>query len=126
MKSLLHSLVWLLPAEFRADFGAEISEQIDRDYTRAAQRGWLAALGFVLATALDLIGSAVAERIRPVGERGRGGSGTRGGDGIMRDVMRDMYFAGRGLRRAPGFSATAILTLGAAIGSRLGASHFST
>ena len=116
MKSLLHSLVWLLPAEFRADFGAEISEQIDRDYTRAAQRGWLAALGFVLATALDLIGSAVAERIRPAGERGPGGSGTRGGDGIMRDVMRDMYFAGRGLRRAPGFSATAILTLGAAIG----------
>jgi len=35
---------------------------------------------------------------------------------MMRDVMRDLYFAGRALVRAPGFSATAVVTLGTAIG----------
>jgi AraC-like DNA-binding protein len=73
MTSLLTLLVRLFPKPFRDQFAAGMIEQVERDYDRARTRGRLAACWCVLATALDLVRSAVAERWSPtwVGPDGR-------------------------------------------------------
>ncbi|MGH7634728.1 MAG: hypothetical protein ACRENC_13420, partial [Gemmatimonadaceae bacterium] len=65
MMRVLLVLVRLLPAPFRAEFGAELREHIARDYAAARRRHFAAAIGVSLATALDLLWCAVAERVRP-------------------------------------------------------------
>ena len=65
MRALLTQLVRLFPAEFRRQFGPDLIEQVQVDYDRARARGRPNAVGFTFATALDLIGSSIAERWNP-------------------------------------------------------------
>ena len=48
MMWLLRGMLRLFPAAFRAQFGAEMGEQIEHDYAHARERGRLTAIGFVL------------------------------------------------------------------------------
>lgn len=113
-----------LPAAFRAEFGGEIAEQIQRDYAAARARGVAEAIWFSVATVVDLLRTALAERwnptvaVRPataphiITERGMKWS--------PGEWARDFRHAARSLARARGFAAIAIGTLGLAIGVNAG------
>jgi putative ABC transport system permease protein len=93
-------------------------EQIATDLAVARSKGWTAALAFTLATALDLARTAVAERWNPTWVDG---TTTRTGEGTMgARWLEDLGQAARSLRRAPGFTAVSVTTLGIALGALAG------
>jgi putative ABC transport system permease protein len=104
-------LMRLLPARFRRDFGAEMEavllERL-RDSGGTLGRGWI-----LLAAAMDVVGSAAAERAREFRDR-------RGGTARMRNVMDipgiEVRFAFRSLVRRPGHAAMVVTTLGLGVG----------
>jgi predicted permease len=120
VKRFLALLVRLFPASFRQQFGADMIEQIWTDHDRALSAGRLRAFGLAVATALDLVRSAVAEWLDPTWV----GSGrTAKGDGMAGMAsawVRDLRLAARSLRRSPGFAAVVVGTLGLAIGANAG------
>ena len=118
---LLTPLVRLFPQPFRDQFAAGMIEQMERDYDQARSRGRLAACWCVLATALDLGRSAVAERWSPtwVGPDGLPAEG-QGMDWTLTEWSRDLRHAARALKRTPGFTALAVGMLGLAIGANAG------
>lgn len=122
MKPVLTLLIYLFPAPFREQFGAELARQVEEGHARARAKGRLTALGFGVATAWDLIRAAVAERASPTWERRPDGrdTGTTGREGMMGGWRRDFGYAARALGRAPGFATVTVLTLGLAIGANAG------
>ena len=121
MIGLLRVLLALFPRAFRERFGADMREDIERDYAIARGRGYLTTLWFTLATAWDLVHSAVAEYVHP---SWAGAPAVRTEDDALRSIgqswIRDLRHALRALRRTPGFAAIAIGTLGLAIGVNAG------
>ena len=116
MKRILFALLHLLPADFRSRFGEELEEQILEEYESASARGVWSVAGYVALTGLDLLRSAVAERVNPTwveDENPRGGW-------TMEDWIRDLRLAVRSLVRSPGFAAVTVVTLGVAIGVNAG------
>jgi predicted permease len=117
MMRVLRAMLRLFPAAFRAQFGAEMAEQIEHDYAHAGSRGHLTALGFVVATAWDIARTAVAEHwnptwtsaLPPLAEETVMRS-------FAREWMRDLRYAVRFLRRTPSFTVVTVGTLGLAIG----------
>lgn len=121
MKAILRLMVRAFPAPFRAQFGAEVIDQIERDYDRARTRGAPAALLFTLTTAFDLTRSGIAERWKPTVVRPHT---TQHGGKDMREKfyewVMDLQHALRALRRSPGFAVVTVGTLGLAIGVNAG------
>jgi len=117
VKRLLLALIGWLPDGFRTQFGSDVEEQIEHDFDLRAREGHWALFVFVFTTVVDLIWVGVVERVRPAwtGVQALSRKGSRG-DGLMMDWMRDLHFAARALRRSPGFTMTAVGTLGVAIG----------
>ena len=106
MSMLLRLLVALHPAAFRRRFGAEVLEQARHDVARGFERGFGTGVGGAVATALDLLGSAVAERVSPSWPGPEGSFRMDEGVGMMmRTWIRDLRRATRTLRRSPGFTA---------------------
>ncbi len=124
MNALLDLLIRLFPRAFRQQFGADLHEQVRVDLGRAERRGRWPALAFTVWTGLDLIRSAVAERLRPtwVGAHATSERVTTGGERTMTmgGWTRDLLYATRALRRAPGFTAAVVVTLGLAVGANAG------
>ena len=121
MRSILTLLVRLFPAAFRKQFGADIIEQVQRDYDHARRQGRTSAIGVAFLTALDLVRSAVAEHWRPTWvSAGTRTTGHEGSGWKMSEWARDFRHAMRALRRSPGFAALTVGTLGLAIGVNAG------
>ncbi|MGH7620033.1 MAG: ABC transporter permease, partial [Gemmatimonadaceae bacterium] len=117
MKSFLTRLVALFPAGFRDRFQEDMIEQIERDYDRARDQGRWSALSFIVCTSGDLLGSALAERVRPAWVSAQLSRSEVGGMPLMRhEWTRDLRYATRALLRSSGFTAVAVGTLGLAIG----------
>ena len=118
MKRALRSLIRLFPGPFREQFGAEISDEIDRDYDAALARGLAAAIVTSLGIALDLLLSAAAERWHPAWPYMAAVPTPRK---PMRPTLRewttDLRLAIRALARVPGFTVVVVGTLGLAIGA---------
>jgi predicted permease len=120
MRRLLELLVGFLPGPFRERFGCDMREQIATDLVVARSKGWTAALAFTLSTAFDLVRTAVAEWWNPTWVEG-GRRETRTGEGTMAaQWLGDLGQAARSLRRAPGFTAVSVTTLGIALGALAG------
>lgn len=121
MNALLVRLVRLFPARFRSQFGADMAAQIETDYAYARRRGGAALLWFTLTTALDLVSSALAERWHPAwGSRQTDVTPGKDLGSMIDEWVNDLRLAFRGLRRAPGFTAVSVGTLGLAIGALAG------
>ena len=121
MKRFFGLLLRLLPAPFRARFGAEMKEQILSDYERARSRGALSAAAFATIASLDLTRSALAERWRPTWapvstHQPEGRTMTT----MLRDIWVDCGRALRALRRCPRFTVLAAGTLALALGALAG------
>ena len=121
MNRFLNALIRLFPRGFRLQFGADLAAYVGDGYERARSAGWTRALGFTLATAIDLTRSAVAERLDPTWRAPSGATTNEGITGlIMAGFTSDFRFALRALLRSPGIAAVMIGTLGLAIGANAG------
>jgi hypothetical protein len=102
---------------FRRQFGADVAEQANVDFLRARSLGVLPGLRSAILSVLNIVGMACAERIRPTWH---GGLAPRQKGIDMSNLLDqwrlDLVFAGRWLRRSPGFATVAIVTLALAIG----------
>ncbi|MGE0158231.1 MAG: ADOP family duplicated permease [Gemmatimonadales bacterium] len=121
MVRVLELLLRLLPRPFRERFGGDMREQIATDLQIARSKGGMAAVAFTLATGVDLLLTAAAERWNPTWVEAADGSTRTNGVGTMAaQWIEDLGQATRSLRRAPGFTAVSVTTLGIALGALAG------
>lgn len=120
MITLLRGVVRLFPRAFRAEFGDDVAQQALSDYRRACARSARAGLWSFVTSLINIIAAALAEHVRPTWVSARPVSKGIGMRGLF-DVWRlDLTYAGRALRRSPGFAAVTVLTLALAMGVTAG------
>ena len=121
MSAVLRALIRLYPASFRKRFGAEIRRQIEHEDALMRTHGRVQQAHYRIATAIDLVRSAIAEHIDPTW-RDRQAPARKEGrmSAMLRGWGRDLRHAVRALLRAPSFAIVVIITLGLAIGVNAG------
>jgi len=105
-------LLLLYPSAFRRRYGSEMAESFGRLLERTrAEKGEAGVAWLWLRTGADALRSGIAERAWGTTPRDHGEEGT-----VMGKTQRHLTHALRSLRRAPGYAAAFVLTLGLAIG----------
>ncbi len=116
MRRVLCWLVRLLPAPFRAEFGAEITAQVAAEWHDARRQGLGAMARYTASTGFDLLLTACRERWQPSVAPNTAVHSEGEMQGFNGGWSGDLRHAWRGLRRSPGFAAVTIGILGLAIG----------
>lgn len=122
---LYGALMHLLPADLRAEHGAETRADFARLAERARARSGRRGVALVVAlSVLDLLRRAPVEHVRSARSRLRAPDSGPGGPRRRvvdrgRDFLSEALQAARALSRRPGYAAVAVLTLGLGIGANV-------
>jgi predicted permease len=121
MRRILLACTRLYPRAFRDAFATDVADQAARDVAQARSRGIVTGSWAAVISIVNIIGSALIERLRPTWHT-PAAAPARGFDmgQFLDHWRRDTVYAVRSLRRTTGFTAVSVLTLALAIGVTAG------
>lgn len=120
MRHLLWWCTRLQPPAFRTAFAEAILDQALHDIAQARAIGRWHAARETVRTIINLLGTAVAERLRPSWHTSRPPRKAFDMRHVLDQWRLDLVYALRALKRSPGFASVTVLTLALAIGVTAG------